>query len=238
MSDPNPFDADIAEIGGYVYTTNARLSSRMANQRLTAAAEAAVDFASRRVLDIGCGDGEYTVGITRACAVRSMCGVDVNVAGLAVAQQKSGGHGIRFVAGSAEALPFRNGAFEIGQLRGVLHHLDRPAAVLQEAFRVCSTVAIIEPNGYNPVLKVLERISPYHLAHGEKSYAPRRLDGWIAAAGARVTRRCWAGLVPMFCPDWMARLLKRVEPIVERVPLFNRIACAVYVASAQRSAPE
>src|SRR6266481_10124177 len=37
VSEPNPFDADVAEIGGYVYTTNARLSSRMANQRLTAA---------------------------------------------------------------------------------------------------------------------------------------------------------------------------------------------------------
>jgi hypothetical protein len=142
------------------------------------------------------------------------------------------------VAASADSLPFRAVAFEIGQLRGVLHHLDRPAAVLYEAFRVCSTVAIIEPNGYNPVLKVLERCSPYHRQHAEKSYAPRRLDRWITAAGATVTRRFWAGLVPMFCPDWMARLLKRVEPIVERFPFLNRVACAVYVAAAERSAPE
>ena len=32
--------------------------------------------------------------------------------------------------------------------------------------------SLIEPNGYNPTLKLIERFSRYHREHGEKSYAP------------------------------------------------------------------
>lgn len=234
--DADPFAADIAGIGGYVYTTGARLSSRFANQRLTEAAGAAVDFRGKRVLDLGCGDGEYTAAIRCAHLPQIICGVDVTVAALAVARRKNPGSASVFVAASADALPFRNAVFEVGQLRGVLHHLNHPDKVMRETFRVCAVaVIVIEPNGYSPILKMLERWSSYHRAHGEKSYSPRTLDRWVREAGGQVDRSFWVGLVPMFCPDLMARLLKRLEPIVERIPWFNRVSCAVYVLAASRS---
>jgi hypothetical protein len=39
----------------------------------------------------------------------------------------------------------------------------------------------------------------------------------------------------MFCPDWMARVLKFAEPAIERLPLVNRMLCAVYVFHARRA---
>jgi hypothetical protein len=39
----------------------------------------------------------------------------------------------------------------------------------------------------------------------------------------------------MFCPDWLARLLKAIEPPIERLPLINRIFCSVYVFQARRA---
>jgi hypothetical protein len=46
----------------------------------------------------------------------------------------------------------------------------------------------------------------------------------------------FAGFVPMFCPDWLARFMKSVEPIIERIPVLNALGCAVYVLIAERNA--
>jgi hypothetical protein len=38
----------------------------------------------------------------------------------------------------------------------------------------------------------------------------------------------------MFCPDWIAKLTKAVEPVVEWTPLLNVAGCAVYTIVARR----
>jgi len=228
------FSDDILSHGGYAYTTDARLSSRLANRRLTEAVLALADWEGCRVLDIGCGDGTYTFELGDERAIRSGTGVDPNVPALGIAATRKGSRPLAFIAASADRLPFPDDSFDVGQIRGVLHHMDQPVAALREALRVCPAVVIIEPNGYNPVLKILERCSEYHRRHGEKSYGPARVDRWIASIGGQVGARRFVGLVPMFCPDWMARLLKRLEPAVERIWPLNRIACAVYAFRVDR----
>jgi len=81
---------------------------------------------------------------------------------------------------------------------------------------------------------VLERVSPYHVAHHEKSYSPAKLERWIQQVGGMVCARGYAGLVPFFCPDWFAKLMKRLEPAVERTPLLNALGCAVCVFLVRR----
>lgn len=232
-----PFNEDVAHNGGYLYTTNARLSSRLANQRLTEATLALAELRGRRVLDVGCGDGAYTFALHDLGQPAWLQGVDPAAEAVAVAQERVAGRRIGFAVGSAYDLPFADSSFDLVHLRGVLHHLDQPVDALREALRVAATVVVIEPNGYNPVLKLLERVSRYHIEHGEKSYAPLRLDGWITALGARVTRRTWVGLVPFFCPDGMTRVLKTLEPAVETLPLVRRVCCGQYVFVAERTRP-
>lgn len=229
----DPFTNDIAANAGYLYTTNARLSSGLANRRLTDASIAVADFKGRRVIDIGCGDGTYTIEVVEIAAAARVAALDPAESAVQVARSKLGAHPIDVAVGSAFALPHPDGSFDIAYLRGVLHHMTDPARALAEALRVATTVVVVEPNGYNPVLKLLERYSTYHVEHGERSYAPRQLDRWVRAAGGTVERRTFAGLVPMFCPDWMARVTKRLEPVVERLPLVRSLTCAVYVFSAR-----
>lgn len=228
----DPFEADIAANAGYLYTTNATLSSRLANGRLTDVSLAIGDFAGRRVVDIGCGDGTYTFDLFEAAGPSGITGLDPAEHAVRVAQGKAGGRPATFVVGSAFELPYRSGSFDVAYLRGVLHHMTRPVEALREALRVATSVVVVEPNGYNPVLKVLERCSRYHIEHGEQSYPPRRLDRWVRDLGGTVERREFAGLVPFFCPDWLARVIKRIEPLVERLPVIRNLGCAVYVFSA------
>ena len=106
---------------------------------------------------------------------------------------------------------------------------------MKEALRVAAIVWVIEPNGYNPGLKFLEKFSRYHIEHQEKSYLPTYLDKEIEKMGGKVLRRKWAGFVPMFCPNWMAKTMKVIEPAVEAVPIIKHLGCAVYTFSASDS---
>lgn len=233
-----PFDRDARLRGGYVYTTNARLSSTLANGRLSRAVREATAFLGKSVLDIGCGDGTYTVELYETGGPVSMCAMEYADDALRLAATKVAGRKIDLQRASAYALPYAAGSFDVACLRGVLHHLDDPALAIGEALRVAREVVLIEPNGYNPVLKIIEKLSPYHREHGEKSYAPLVLDRWIDRHGGTVTYRRFAGLVPMFCPDWLAKTTKAIEPLVEALPGARAMTCAVYVAVARSGAAE
>jgi len=229
-----PFERDAVENDGYLYTTNTRRSSQIANMRHSEAIYGAVDFHGKRVIDIGCGDGTYSVEIYDREEPSSIYALDPAASALDIARRKAGGRNITFEAASAYQIPCGDGTFDIAHLRGVLHHMDRPFDALSEAFRVAPCIIVLEPNGYNLGMKMIEKVSKYHRLHGEKSYPPSRLDRWVRRLGGKVIHRDWACLVPFFCPDWFARGMKAIEPIVESIPVVNRLGCGAYVMVAIR----
>ena len=230
-SGARPFERDIALTGRYLYTDGERLSSRLANERMTAAVLAATRWEGARVIDIGCGDGTYTHELAKLGGTAHVHGVDPAAEAIEVARAR-GGDAISFQVADAEALPHPSNAFDVALLRGVLHHVEQPRVVLAEALRVAAKVVAVEPNGLNLGLKLLERVSTYHREHGERSYPPRVLDAWVAAVGGRTAKRQWVGFVPMFCADAYARLAKRAETPLERLPGLRTVACAQYVFTA------
>ena len=225
------FDDDVGSRDAYAYSgDSAPLSSRIAHARITETVLAAADFRGRKVLDVGCGDGFYTLQLLRA-GPGDVLGVDLAMTALARARERANGKGpIRFVKASVYDLAPLGETFDIAVVRAVLHHLDRPAEAIAAIARVAREIVVVEPNGYNPGLKFNERFCGYHREHGEKSYPPFRIDRWCESAGGRIAGRWFIGLVPTFCPEWMARTLKRIEPAVERIPVFRMIACAQYVS--------
>lgn len=235
-SEFDSFDADVAANEGYLYTTNASLSSTLANGRLTEATLAMADLRGKRVIDIGCGDGAYSLELLERGGAASIVGIDPAQAAVETARRRTRGKPATFDVARADKLAYDSNSFDVAHLRGVLHHMDNPQEGLKEAFRVARQVIVIEPNGYNPVLKLIEKVSPYHREHRERSFAPALLDKWIAALGGQVTSRAFAGLVPFFCPAWLARGLKAMEPGVEFLPGVRALSCAVYVFSATRAA--
>lgn len=236
LSNPNvdAFQRDIQDNGGYLYTTNAKLSSQMANARITEALFALAKMKDTKVLDVGCGDGTYTVELFERCQPAVLHGIDAASSGISRARALAGSLPITFQCASAYSLPYSNATFDWAIFRGVLHHLEYPEMALGEALRVSRGLLVMEPNGLNPIVKALERLSPYHRQHDEKSFPPRKLDNWVTARGGCVTQRLWVGLVPMFCPDWFARTFKVLEPVVECLPLLRLLACGQYVFTAER----
>jgi len=229
-----PFEKDALANEGYVYTTSQKPSSRLALDRMEALMLEGNIMSGRRVLDAGCGDGYFTRRFyDKACPSR-LVAVDAAKAGVAVARNKSGSRAISFLSADLERSPFTDDSFDLVVLQGVLHHVDNPRLVIAEAFRVAPRVVILEPNGNNLGLKLIEKVSRYHRDHSERSYTSSRLKSWIREAGAVVERTTFGGFVPLFCPSGVAGAMKRMERPLERAPLIRAIGCAQIVLVGRR----
>ena len=225
------FDRDVCAYGGYQYTMSGRLSCRLSNQRLTDVVLALAQPRWKRIIDVGCGDGTHTMKLAAAGA-SAVLGLDASTEAIAVASRRAREYeNVRFDVLNVYQLNAFDQPYDVAVVRGILHHLyDAPLAVERIA-RVARQIVVVEPNGWNPVLKMLEKLSPYHVQHEEKSYSPCTLDRWFANAGCRLETSRFVGLVPIFCPDRLAQLLKYLEPLVEKTPLLRVLACGQYVQS-------
>lgn len=229
------FEHDASEGDGYVYTSNNRLSSRLATDTMQRLILGAVSLEGKSVLDVGCGDGYFTERYALKGRPRLMVGLEPAGAAVKVARKRRTGADLHFLVGDGHRLPYADDSFDVVMLNAMLHHDPAPRKTISEAFRVAPEVVILEPNGNNVGLKVIEKASRYHREHQERSYFPHTLLRWVVECGGTPLSHRFGGLVPMFCPDWMARTTKLVEPLVERYRPLAYLGCAVIAVSARRS---
>ena len=68
----------------------------------------------KRVLDLGCGDGRFALGVASLAA--SVEGLDPDEEGIAAAKKaarKAGARNVHFGVGAAQQLPYPDGAFDV-----------------------------------------------------------------------------------------------------------------------------
>lgn len=232
------FEEDVRQTGSYAYTAD-RLSARLANEAMSHAIASAYDWEGKRILDVGCGDGTYTMEFP-ALGVAEVMGIDPAGVAIEAARAKARAAGlqdlVKFELGNIYELAayLANDRFDCIVLRGVLHHLPDPAGAIAGLARLNGAVIVLEPNGLNPVLKLIEKVSRYHVEHEERSFSPGLLRRWLTDSGFRIVASKVINLVPMFCPAWIARALKTVGPAVERIPVARDFACGQVVIVAEK----
>jgi len=91
-----------------------------------------------RVVEVGCGTGDYIAALHAATGCEG-CGVDPSQGMLAIARERY--RGIVFAPGRAERLPLPDAAADLVFSVDVVHHLADVHAACAEAFRV------LEPGG-------------------------------------------------------------------------------------------
>lgn len=135
-----------------------------------------------RMLDLGAGDGATLVHLGDPDGA---IGLELFPAKLLLARKRL--HRAALIAGSADALPFKPASFDHVIIRDVIHHLERPAAVLAEAMRVLEPggrLDVLEPCAFNPLI-VLHALSQ-KVERGELKSTATRLRGLIETAGFHV----------------------------------------------------
>jgi SAM-dependent methyltransferase len=212
------FNRNVADNGGYLYTTNASLSSILANRRITDAMLALMDDSIHTVVDIGTGDGTYVNDILQQKPHLKITGFDPAAEAIKSATQKY--PRIAFFTGDILNIcpPHVQGKkFDIGLFRGVLHHLGNPQLAIANALTLSDRLLIMEPNGNNPILKVIEKLSPYHRQHEERSFSGRTLKRWCEEAGYEVEQLNYVGFIPFFFPVLPTKIIFFFQPFLEKI---------------------
>lgn len=239
------YNHDVIANGGYLYTGKRIYSASIATKKQTVEIHRMIQKffpAKIRILDMGCGDGTYTIEMARSINPLKITGFDVADAAIKSANQKirSGDiKSIKFDVGDVYNLSrkYKSRDYNLGIFRGVLHHLDQPETAILQASQIIDNVIVLEPNGFNPILKLIEKISPYHLQHGEKSYWPPQLDSWFRKNGYEVVAKKYFSIVPYFCPNFLTKILKTIEPFFETIPIINRFYCGGVLIFYRKSDP-
>jgi len=89
-----------------------------------------------RVVDVGCGPGNYTRHLAEASRNGLVVGVDASEAMVATAARQDGSDNLAYLRGDACALPFEGGTFDAACCVGVIHMIERPMVALDEMVRV------------------------------------------------------------------------------------------------------
>jgi ubiquinone/menaquinone biosynthesis C-methylase UbiE len=189
------------------------------------------------LLEAGCGTGIEAANLRRLAPGISIHGVDISSVALADAAGRPDA-GALFYQAALERLPFGNAVFDYITSHEVIEHVEDPATVLSEIFRVLKpggAVAIATPNGASLWLEHLRQrarrvFGRRGAAIAEDHTRPSSL--WqreFRRAGFVVERRIFDGAALEFqmliAPaSWMPILSRLFEPL-RIVPGVNRMLC-------------
>jgi len=142
--------------------------------------ELAGDLRGRRVLELGCGSGDYSVMLARRGAL--VWASDISREALRITARRADVNGVGAsivpVRASAEALPFADGSFDGVFGFGVLHHIDvaRAAPEIRRLLRPGGRAIFREPLGENPLLEWARAHLPYRDKNRSPNEAPLTYD--------------------------------------------------------------
>ena len=95
-------------------------------------------FKNKKILDIGCGSGRFTLAFAKLGAKLSV-GVDLGAEGLKLGKflaKKNKIHNVKFYTANVLKLPFKDNSFDFVFCKGVLHHTGNTYKGLSELKRV------------------------------------------------------------------------------------------------------
>jgi len=230
MSSHTPFDGDMASAGKYIYSGPlAQVSAVLANSSQSRMIHRHLRPTDKSLIDVGCGDGFYTKEFSDTESLQTIVGIDLSSPATEFAQMNWGNERLNFECKSVEEMIRSGKYFDVAVVRGVLHHAEEPELLLKSILEIADRVIVLEPNGLNPILKIIEKTSSYHIAHGERSFSPRKIKSWVNGTNSHILAMETGVLVPFFCPSWLARVLKSFEGFIESLPIISRVVCGANV---------
>lgn len=186
-----------------------------------------------RVLELGCGSGEFTRRLAATGA--RLVALDLSAELLARARGRTPPPGARFLRGNAMTLPFRDESVDVVCGCSVLHHLDVETALreVRRVLRPGGRLLFSEPNLLNPQVLLMFACGPlrpyFGVSPDEMAFTRGRASRLLRRAGfARFSVRYFDFLHPG-TPQALLGLAAPLAERLERVPGVRAIAGSLLI---------
>ena len=230
-----PFDKDVKSFGRYQYTRG-KLSSKIANKvQSEQIFNLLKNYKNLNIVDFGCGDGTYTNELINL-SPKTVTGIDPAKDAIDFATKNFKNSKLTFVGGGLDELNRRftdkNSIIDVLILRGVLHHFtDSDFELFFQYLKNAKKnmkLILLEPNGLNLILKIIEKTSKYHIEHNERSFFHHSIKKKLLYSNFNNFKISFFGFTPFFCPDWMAKLTNFLHKFIVNIPIIRSFACITY----------
>jgi len=188
---------------------------------------------SSRVLEIGCGTGEYTSRLAQTGA--QITAIDLSPDLVRLAEENNQFPNVRFRVGDAEHLePL--GSFDAIVGNAILHHLDA-AKTFSQIFKVLAPggrFAFSEPNMLNPQIMVQKNVPPIKRLLGdspdETAFFRWRVRAQVEAAGFSEVRVENVDFTHPSLPLPVYNLAYAANPLLLSLPLVKEFSGSLLIS--------
>lgn len=177
---------------------------------------------ARHVLEVGCGTGNYTLGLAALSRQRWHVGLDfalVAVRESALKAARSGISNATFVSSDSRNLPFPDDSFDLVFSEGLLCYVDDDRRAFREMVRVTKpegSILVALPNGLNLLHTAYKRVKGQRYGYREeRSYSRgvlRRLAREAGLINVRLT-----GFDPAYSAVRIGGALRRLADVIDRL---------------------
>ena len=189
----------------------------------------------KKVLEIGCGTGEFTKKIAQTGA--DITAVDISPDLLKIAKETIPNVNVRFHIQNVENLDFKDGSFDVVIGSSILHHLNLNPA-LKEIYRVLKRgggTVFTEPNMLNPQIW-LERNINFIRKLTNNSPDETAFIRWVVKKELvnlgfkNISIKPFDFLHP-FTPSVLMPIINNIGSTVEKIPLAREIAGSLLICA-------
>jgi len=176
-----------------------------------------------KVLEIGCGTGEYTKRIARSNA--DIVAIDISPELLEVAKDKQ--KDVTFKVDDAENLSFKDKSFDVVLGCSIIHHLNiKPVfSEIKRVLKPGGKMMFYEPNMMNPYLMVQKNSKTVKRWTGESpdetAFFRWRLKKFLTKIGFKRIKITPIDYVIPFLPDFFLPMQKPIANFLEAIPVIN-----------------
>lgn len=230
------FDALALEKGTVWWGHETKAGKARLSRRAKIAVKEAGIAKDSKVLEIGCGNGDFTRYLAEETAAPILA-VDISPELIKIAKEKIKRPNVSFGVANVEKLPFESESFDVVTGKSILHHLDLGKS-LPEVKRVLKKEGRIffsEPNMLNPQVFVERKIrfigrwlenSPTETAFFRWSLA-----AWFGRQGfSEIKIRPFDFLHPLI-PSFLIKPVSGLSLLMEKIPLIKELAGSLIISA-------